>query len=226
VLDSNAKGNIAEQAIRLAAVRVGVPFLQPVGEHYRWDLALDIGGRIWRVQCKWGSLSADRSVIKVNLASRCLTPKGYVLSSYGRDEVDLFAIYCGELERCFLLPAALGCDRRAIWLRLTPTRNNQSSCINLASNFDFDGAVAQLGERRAGSAKVRGSSPLSSTSREEPILVGSNPFRDRLGYWMDRVAAGEEVVITRHGRPRIRLSPAEPETLSLTPPPHIPRTDP
>jgi prevent-host-death family protein len=25
---------------------------------------------------------------------------------------------------------------------------------------------------------------------------------------MDRVAAGEEVVITRHGKPRIRLSPA------------------
>jgi prevent-host-death family protein len=38
--------------------------------------------------------------------------------------------------------------------------------------------------------------------------VGSNPFRDRLGYWMDRVAAGDEIVITRHGKPRIRLSPA------------------
>jgi prevent-host-death family protein len=25
---------------------------------------------------------------------------------------------------------------------------------------------------------------------------------------MDRVAAGEEVILTRHGRPKIRLSPA------------------
>jgi prevent-host-death family protein len=41
-----------------------------------------------------------------------------------------------------------------------------------------------------------------------PTVVGSNPFRDRLGYWMDRVAAGEEVILTRHGKPRIRLSPA------------------
>jgi prevent-host-death family protein len=39
-------------------------------------------------------------------------------------------------------------------------------------------------------------------------VVGSNPFRDRLGYWMDRVAAGEDVIITRHGKPRIRLSQA------------------
>jgi prevent-host-death family protein len=39
-------------------------------------------------------------------------------------------------------------------------------------------------------------------------VLGSNPFRDRLGYWMDGVAAGEEVILTRHGKPRIRLSPA------------------
>ncbi|MGI8902070.1 MAG: type II toxin-antitoxin system Phd/YefM family antitoxin [Solirubrobacteraceae bacterium] len=38
-------------------------------------------------------------------------------------------------------------------------------------------------------------------------MIGSNPFRNKLEYWMGRVAAGEEVVITRHGKPRIRLSP-------------------
>jgi prevent-host-death family protein len=41
-----------------------------------------------------------------------------------------------------------------------------------------------------------------------PTTVGVNPFRDKLGQWIDRVAAGEEVIVTRHGRPRIRLSPA------------------
>jgi len=40
------------------------------------------------------------------------------------------------------------------------------------------------------------------------VTVGSNPFRDKLGYWMDRVAAGEEVIITRRGRPRFRMLPA------------------
>ncbi|MGI8864764.1 MAG: type II toxin-antitoxin system Phd/YefM family antitoxin [Solirubrobacteraceae bacterium] len=30
---------------------------------------------------------------------------------------------------------------------------------------------------------------------------------------MDRVAAGEEVLITRHGKPRIRMSPAMPTGL-------------
>jgi prevent-host-death family protein len=40
------------------------------------------------------------------------------------------------------------------------------------------------------------------------VTVGVNAFRDGLGSWMDRVAAGEEVVLTRHGRPKIRLLPA------------------
>ncbi len=39
-------------------------------------------------------------------------------------------------------------------------------------------------------------------------MVGSNPFRDKLGYWMERVAAGDQVLVTHRGRPRVRLSPA------------------
>ncbi len=86
-----------------------------------------------------------------------------VTTKYSDREIDLFAIYRGDLDRVFLVLAALGVDRKELWLRLPPARNSQQACINLADQYDFNGAVAQLGERRAGSAKVRGSSPLSST---------------------------------------------------------------
>lgn len=100
----------------------------------------------------------------------------------------------------------------------------QKSCITLADDFDFDGAVAQLEERCHGMAEVRGSSPLSSTSSEAgAITLGSNPFRNRFGYWMDRVAAGEEVLVTRRGKPRIRLSPA---TGAAAPPTLTPASEP
>jgi len=77
-----------------------------------------------------------------------------------------------------------------IQLRLAPPRNNQRACINLAGDFDFIGAVAQLGERVAGSHEVRGSSPLSSTSSDPPITIGASPFPDQLGYWTDVVGCG------------------------------------
>jgi hypothetical protein len=91
-------------------------------------------------------------------------------------------------------------------------RNNQRACINLADEFAFDGAIAQLGERRHGMAEVVGSSPTSSTPPSpESITIGSNPFRDRLGCWMDRVAAGDEIVSHPPRQTAIRLLPmAEP----------------
>ncbi len=92
---------------------------------------------------------------------------------------------------------------------MKPPRNFQQACINLADNFDFEGAIAQLGERVNGIHEVAGSSPASSTGSDlPPTVVGVNPFRDKLGYWMDRAADGEHIVITRRGKPRICLTPA------------------
>ena len=210
VLDGNRKGAIAEAEIYAAAVRLGVPVFLPANEHTRTDMVFEMADRPWRVQCKWGALSADGSVVLVHLATSRYTPGGYVVTKYRAAEIDLFGVYCLGLDRCFLLPSALCVGRRSLQLRVTPPRNSQLACINMADQYDFEGAVAQLGEHFAGSEGVRGSSPLSSTSLTPtvPTTVGVNCFRDKLGYWVDRVAAGEEVIVTRHGRPRIRLSPA------------------
>ncbi len=234
VMDSNAKGNVAEQAIVFEATRHGVPVFRPVGEHERCDLILDVADRLWRVQCKWGRLSPDRDVVRVKLGrSRC-TPGGYVRTTYAEEEVDLFGVYCGELDRCFLISGALGCGRREIWLRLTAARNNQRSCVNLADDFDFVGAIAQLGERVTGSHEVAGSSPASSilsATDDRAVVIGSNCLRDRFGYWMDRAAAGHEILITRHGSARVRMTAASvPLPPTLTPaslePPRTPHTAP
>jgi PD-(D/E)XK endonuclease len=180
-----------------------------VSGHSRADLVFHVGDELYRVQVKWASLTQDRATINVHTSGSRLTPHGYVRTPYRSDEIELLAVYCGDVDRCYLLPHELFVDRYAVQLRLTPPRNNQRACINLAADYDFPGAVAQLGERRHGMAEVRGSIPLSSTSSSlaepTPITVGSNPFRDRLGYWMDVVADGQEVVVTRHGKPRLRL---------------------
>ena len=210
VFDGNRKGAIAEAEIHAAAVRLGVPVLMPMSEHGRYDMAFEIAGRLLRVQCKWGALSSDGAVVIVRVGGNRCTPEGYVQTTYAEEELDLFGVYCAGLNRCFLLPSSVAAGRRVVHLRVLPSRNAQRACINMANQFDFAGAVAQLGERAAGSRKVRGSSPLSSTvlTPTGPSTVGVNTFRDKLGQWIDRVAAGEEVIVTRRGTPRIRLSPA------------------
>jgi hypothetical protein len=49
-----------------------------------------------------------------------------------------------------------------IHLRLAPARNNQEFSITYAADYEFSGAIAQLGERLRGTQEVAGSSPASS----------------------------------------------------------------
>ena len=218
-MDTNRKGAVAEAEIA-AAARAGIPVLRPLSDHGRYDLAFEIGDRLWRVQCKWGAYRAEKGVIEVRVgASRC-TPAGYVLSTYSADEIDLLAVYRDALDSSYLLPAVRIAGQRVLSLRVQPTRNGQRACTNLAADFEFHGAVAQLGERAAGSRKVRGSSPLSSTRSAAPRqaasqhLVGAHELRERFGYWMERAAAGDGVTVTRHGRPYVTISAAIPELRS------------
>jgi prevent-host-death family protein len=214
VLSTNQKGAIAETKIAAAATELDIPVLRPIVEHGRYDLAFEIGDRIVRVQCKWGALSDDGAIIKVNLTSNWCTPAGYERRYYSEDEIDLVAIYCHALDRCYLLPIALVAGRRGIQLRVTPPRNGQRACLNLAVDFELPGAIAQLGERLRGTQEAAGSSPASSTSRPDTLHVGANQFRNHFGYYLERAADGHEILVSRRGRPYVRVSSVEPRLLA------------
>jgi prevent-host-death family protein len=207
-MDSNRKGAIAEMKIATAATELGIPVLRPMSEHGRYDLGFELGDRILRVQCKWGALDAAGTLIIVNLTSYRLTFSGQHRTRYAEHEIDLLAVYCGALDRCYLLPSALVAGRSQISLRLSQTLNGQRACVTLASDHDFAGAIAQLGEHLRGTQGVAGSSPASSTP--SAVDVGCHEFRNHFGYYLERAAAGDEIRISRRGRPYARLVPAEP----------------
>jgi hypothetical protein len=101
-------------------------------------------------------------VLAVRFATCRLAPHGYVRTKADEREIDAFAAYSPDLDCCYLLPVAEFAGRSTIYLRVRPTRNNQAIGVKWAADYRF-GAIAQLGERRAGSAKAAGSSPASST---------------------------------------------------------------
>jgi prevent-host-death family protein len=41
--------------------------------------------------------------------------------------------------------------------------------------------------------------------------VGAHEFRNQFGYWMERAAGGDEIVITRRGHRYVRLGAADPQ---------------
>ena len=209
-MNSNVKGAVAEQAIVFAATKLRVPVWRPVSDHGRADLVLEIGGQLWRVQVKWGRLNPARDVVIVGVATSRCTPRGHVRSRYTEQEVDLLAVYCGDLDRCFLLPAQLLANRTVVYLRLAPARNGQRACINLADEFTFDGAVAQLARATRWQRVGQGfeSPQLHSNSGGAAVTVGADACRVSFGYWLDQVASGESVIVTRRGKPMVRLTAA------------------
>ena len=155
-------------------------------------------------------LVKDRSVVYVQIAGSRHTPAGYVSSTYTADEIDAIAAYCDELDCCYLLPVELVSEKHSIHLRLSTPKNGQRAGLNWAADHSFDGAIAQWEERCRGTAEVAGSSPASSTQIEgkpEGRDVGAHVFRNHFGYYMERAAAGEEILITRRGKLHARLGP-------------------
>ncbi len=166
MLSTDQKGSIAETAIIHAAVKLGVGVARPVAPE-RYDLIFDLGGALVRVQCKWAVRHGG--VVSVRCYSSRRSADGFIKRAYTPDEIDAFAAYCADLDRCYFLTVDEFAQARAIQLRLAPTRNNQRRLINWAEEYEFGaklggpGAVAQLGERADGIREVRGSIPLGST---------------------------------------------------------------
>jgi prevent-host-death family protein len=208
----NHKGNVAELAIAKEAASLGLSVLMPITEHERYDLVLGIAGRLLRVQCKWANKKGDVVVIKLSSSRR--VAGGYVRRRYSAEEVDAIGAYCAEIDCCYLIPIEEVADQWMVQLRLAPTRNGQRAALHFADEYRL-GAVAQLEERVDGIDEAEGSSPSSSTSHDssgEPPSeeVGAHQFRNHFGLYMERAAAGTEILVRRRGRPYARLGPAPP----------------
>jgi PD-(D/E)XK endonuclease len=160
------KGAIAETAIMAEAAKLGFVVLRPVVEGRRYDLVIDTGPRLLRVQCKWAPRKG--AVIVAHVSTCRHTPRGYVRSTYTADEIDGIGVYCEDLNRCYYVPINDVAGRYVMHLRLAPAANNQEVAIKYAADYEF-GAIAQLGERRHGMAEAGGSSPPSSTSNVRPL---------------------------------------------------------
>ncbi len=141
-LTPSQKGAAAEAAIAAAAIQLGLTVLRPLCEGRRYDLVIDLEPELLRVQCKMARRVAG--VLSVRLKTSRYTPGGYITTSYTAAEVDAIAAYSPELHRCFLVPISEASGRRAIHLRLDPTRNNQAQGIKWARDYELESAIDRL----------------------------------------------------------------------------------
>jgi hypothetical protein len=147
----NQLGAAAEAAIAWEATKLGIPVLRPMFIDCRYDLVFELETGLLRVQCK--SARRLRDIVNVRAITCRRIADGYQRRTYTSDEVDAVAAYCPEVDRCYLVPIEDFPPSGCIYLRLAPAKNNQLKRLNSAAEYELThGAIAQLGERRAGSA--------------------------------------------------------------------------
>jgi prevent-host-death family protein len=211
-VNPSQKGAIAETAIAAAATKLGFAVYLPVADGGRCDLVLGVGSALLRVQCKTAVRRGE--VLAVNARTSRRSAHGYVRSAYTAAEVDVVVAYAPELDRCFAVAIGEIGPSGVFYLRTSPPRNGQRAGLHFADDYEL-GAIAQLEERLHGMQEVAGSSPASSTPSVEAAsatVVGAHEFRNRFGWYMERAAAGEDILVTRRGKPHLRLSAAYEQT--------------
>jgi hypothetical protein len=141
MLTTNQKGFVAETAVIHECAQRGVPVSKPLDDQ-RYDLVLDLGSKLLRVQCKWAARVGDVVSIRTRTSRR--GREGHIHRSYGPNEIDAIVAFCAETGRCYLLPHELSVDRAMVQLRLEPTKNNQAAGVRWARDYEFGATLSAL----------------------------------------------------------------------------------
>ena len=169
MLTTNQKGFIAETAVALEAAKLGIGV---VSAARRRAVRLHLRPRRDALfACSASGLPRDGDVVVVRCTRLRRAATGFGARATRPIEIDAFAAYCPDNRALLLLPStSTRSTAQVLQLRLRPTKNNQATGIRWAKDYEFaatlrlaPGPIAQLGERRAGSAKAAGSSPAGST---------------------------------------------------------------
>jgi hypothetical protein len=128
-------GDRSTLAIMLALHDVGFAVLLPFGENTRYDLVIDDGAELRRVQCKTGRLY--KGAIRFPACSSYVHHRNPVMPRRAyTGEVEAFAVYCPDTSGVYLVPIDdLRVERQGA-LRVEAPRNNQKRFIRLASDYE------------------------------------------------------------------------------------------
>lgn len=131
-MNPNHIGDVTEATIVATLLKRGERVLRPVSPSSRYDLVIEREGRFLRVQCKTGRLRNGA------ITFRTCNGNGSIKSKARRydGEVDIFAVYCPDNDKCYLIAAEHSTGMQ-MSLRADTARNNQQNGVRYARDFEF-----------------------------------------------------------------------------------------
>ncbi|MGB9179355.1 MAG: group I intron-associated PD-(D/E)XK endonuclease [Pyrinomonadaceae bacterium] len=134
------RGNISEGIVLSAYIKAGLTVSVPFGTGAPYDLIVDNGSRLCKVQVKTGWFCKGCILYRGKRRVREAHP--YASRPYTEKEVDYFAIYYPPADSIYVVPFKIcggdGC------LRLDPTHNGQQKLIQWARDFTWVKHIEEL----------------------------------------------------------------------------------
>ena len=131
-MNTKQKGDITELSCILALKKHGIIVSIPYGEDARYDLIADIGGRLFKIQCKTSSYKDGA----IHFSCRSIhynTKERYGVGYVG--EIDFFMTEYDSV--CYLIPID-DCKNSSVkCLRLEPSKNNQMQGVSFAKDYEL-----------------------------------------------------------------------------------------
>jgi hypothetical protein len=129
---TKSKGDLGVLKVKLDLYQQGFLILVPETEHAPFDLVIFRNGVYKSVQVKYRNLNR-RGALEIPFRSSYSTSKGVKTKEVNKSFVDLYAIYCPEIDQCFYFdPKSYN---KSICLRVKASLNNQFAKVNDAQWF-------------------------------------------------------------------------------------------
>ncbi len=129
--DTNYKGNVAQAQILSKLVSLGRSVLVPFSDKERYDLAVDDGGKLVRIQVKSGRLRNGVIIFNTCSQHRVTWARNY----YSEAEIDYYGVYCPDLDSCYLVPVSeMRSEGR---LRVDAPSYNRTKDVHLAKDYEI-----------------------------------------------------------------------------------------
>ena len=133
VKDTSRVGSLTEGRVLAALIATGFTVAIPFGVA-RYDLIVDVGSTLKRVQCKTGRFRNGAIIFNAYSSSQSGV-RGY------QGEADFFGVYCRETDKVYMVP--VNETKTQVYLRVSPPKNCQLTGIKLAVDYEVHAVVAQ-----------------------------------------------------------------------------------
>jgi hypothetical protein len=139
VVNKYEYGNSSEAVVLAAYLAAGFTVSIPFGAGASYDLVVDVGSRLFKIQVKTAWI--DGSCVRYK-SQRRQPGGGLTRRPYREGEIDYFAAYCPANRTIYAVPAERhGVEGR---LRLAPARNGQAKLVRWAADYGWERHVGEL----------------------------------------------------------------------------------